>query len=290
MEENKVLQKEINTEENTVIEDSMAEIVTKKSKSDKKFAIDVISKVKTLKNEQPKKFFTLSGIVTIALALVIILGCVLIPMLSNTYKTPLDIELKYSNSRKPLTYFDECILATNGFAKSELEQILNILEKSDKFDEDKLLEYWEENIEYYTDEYGKNYKFKYKILEKEKLDREDLKDFKSNLKEEAEKIKDFVEEIDELDSDDIEEAADEMGLTRSEFKKLVKAYEDLADELKGAEISKGYELEVNYITTGSELDEPIENEYTINVYCINGRWVSENIFYSLYRFSSYCYY
>ena len=288
MEENKISQvEEIATEEKTVTSKSpIVKSVTKKIGKIKGFVIDAVSKVKTLKNENPKKFITFSGVIAGALVVVVVLCCVFIPMIGNTYKTPLNIELKFNNSRKPISSFEECIVATNGFAKNELKQILSIIEKSDEFDVDELIEYVEEQIENNIDEYGKNYKYKYKILEKEKLEREDIRDFKNDrLKYTAEKIEEFVEEVDEVDSDEIEEAADEIGLTRSEFRKLVKAYEDLADRLKKAEISKGYELEIKFIITGSELEEPIETENTIRVYCINGRWVSENFFNSLYMFT-----
>ncbi|MBR3961832.1 MAG: hypothetical protein IKK13_06460 [Clostridia bacterium] len=125
------------------------------------------------------------------------------------------------------------------------------------------------------------------IDEKEQLEKDELRDFKTQLKETASAINDFVEEADEVDSDDLEDAAEELGLKRSEFKKLVKAYEKLADELKDAKISKCYELDVHFVFNGSELDEPYELDgYTTRVYCINGRWVGASFFDSMYAFIS----
>ena len=38
----------------------------------------------------------------------------------------------------------------------------------------------------------------------------------------------------------------------------------------------GYELTVTVTLSGSELDEPEEDEITMTVYKVNGRWVSED--------------
>ena len=67
-------------------------------------------------------------------------------------------------------------------------------------------------------------------------------------------------------------AADSMGISRSDAKKLAKEVESICSELKKAKVTAGYELELTIKVKGSELDEPEEEELTICVYKINGRW------------------
>lgn len=273
-------------EETQSIDEAAVKIVEPK----RKVKIDFNSlgeKFKFIKNNNPKKFIALSSIVAGVLVAVIVLGIIFIPSLWNNYKTPLNIELKFINSRKAISTFEESIIATNGFAEDELKEIFSIIKKSDDFDEDELSEFAEEIIDDYIDEYGENYKAKYVIDDKEELDKDELRDVKDQLKETAKLINDFVEEVEDADSDDLEEAAEDLGLTRSEFKKLIKAYEKLAKEFKNAKITKGYELDIHFVFNGSELDEPeVLDEYTTRVYCINGRWVGASFFDSIYAFIS----
>ena len=74
----------------------------------------------------------------------------------------------------------------------------------------------------------------------------------------------------------LEDSFDEMGLSKSDAKKVKKIMEGFYKDLKEAKISAGYELEVTYYVKGSELDEPEERyERTINVYKVDGRWVPD---------------
>ena len=65
-----------------------------------------------------------------------------------------------------------------------------------------------------------------------------------------------------------------MDLRKSEVKELVAEFRSLVEDMGRVTVDKGYELEVKQIITGSELEEPEENNVTIIVLKVNGRWVS----------------
>ena len=136
----------------------------------------------------------------------------------------------------------------------------------------------EENFNYMADEYGDDYKISYKIEWKEKLDKDDLKEMKEDIKDFAMDLKNVIDIYEDLESDQWKEVADELGLSKANAKRIPKLLDDLYDELRSAKVTKGYELEVILRINGEYLDEPEEEELTLYVYKINGRWVAPEFF------------
>ena len=112
----------------------------------------------------------------------------------------------------------------------------------------------------------------------EKLDRDELQDYKASIKLMGDDILDMVDEFKEMDKDEQKDAAEDMGLSYSDLKDMVKYMEALGRELKSATVDEGYELEVIKTTTGKELDEPEEDEVDIIVLKVNGRWINYDVF------------
>lgn len=224
----------------------------------------IVEKVKKL----PIKMIAILGVAAVAVIAVVAL---VISMFTNTYKSPVEAALKSRNAKSYSAYEKNQYAGLNGFCESEAKAIVNIMKKSDDYDKDDVKESFEESIDEMKDEYGSNYKYSYKIEDKEKIDKDDYKDFEDEIQEAA---KDMLDEIKDMDSDDIEEMADALGISKSNAKKLIKEYESICKKLKKAKISAGYELEITWKLTGSELDEPEENESTMTVYKIGGKWVS----------------
>ena len=77
----------------------------------------------------------------------------------------------------------------------------------------------------------------------------------------------------EMDAYEQLEAADELGLSGGELRKMIDYLESIGKRFKNAEVEAGYDLEVVETITGSELDEPIEDYDDITVLKINGKWV-----------------
>jgi predicted tellurium resistance membrane protein TerC len=223
--------------------------------------------------EEPKKkkkglkFWLITGIsAAVAIAATVL---VLVLFVFNTYKTPIKLMEKSANAKKASAVLDRRIEMLNGFCEDEYKEIAKIMKKSDNYED--TLEYYEESIDYNKDEYGSNYKIKYKIVDKEKLDKDELREVRDSIREDGERQ---LEDWQDMDDEDYEEAAEELGITKSQAKKYYKERESVAKTLKKAKVTEGYVLTVSVTITGSELDEPEEDEYEISVYKVNGRWVS----------------
>lgn len=226
----------------------------------------------------PKKIWIPAISLLLVIAVTVPILCV---SLSNTYKTPLKLMGRYRSSKNMSDYFENSISMLNGYGEDEATKFFNLIEDTEYFEE--LLEwredYFEESIEALIDEYGEDYKYQYIIVDKDKLDKDDLKDFRKKVKTSLEYLEEEFAEADDYDSDKWEEVADDMGVSKSDAKKLYRALEDLIEAWKNIEVTDGYELTVVPTITGSELDEPEEeDEVTIYVYKVNGRWILSDVF------------
>ncbi len=223
----------------------------------------------------------LAGAAVTLIALIVILASIF----TNTYKTPLNLMADRANEKKASKILDAEIDTLNGLCEKEYKALMKLMQKSDDYDEEEIEEGYEEDIDAMKDEYGKNYKYSYKIEDKDKIDKDELKELRSEIKSLAKEIKSVLDEMEDYDSDEWEDLADELGLKKSQAKKLEDILEDVYKELKSVKVTKGFELTVKTTLKGSELDEPEEDEVTICVYKINGRWVSEEALSSLYVFA-----
>ena len=57
---------------------------------------------------------------------------------------------------------------------------------------------------------------------------------------------------------------------------LVKEFENLVESLGRLEVTQGYEVELEYIITSKDMDEPFEMDATQVVLKVNGRWITAN--------------
>ena len=197
---------------------------------------------------------------------------------NNNYETPLKLMMRFMNGKEK-SFVNASVKNLNGFSELELTNIFAFMKKSDDFQEllEELQESYSEDIEDMEDEYGKNYKCSYVIEDKEKLEKDDLKAFKEEIKSAAKSLKNMIERTEEYDSDDWEDIADRTGFTKAEAKAFIKLYEALYEQWHSVDVTEGYELEVTMIIDGSELDEPEEDETTIFVYKVNGRWICDEM-------------
>ncbi len=213
-----------------------------------------------------------AGAVVLVIAVI-----VLISAMNNTYKTPLEREMDVRNSKTFSAYEKAEEKLANGLAESEQAKLAKIMKKSEDYKDnlEDSKEDFEEGIEELEEEYGKNYKYSYKIDDKDKIDSDDLKDLEKKIRDWAKDgAENIEEEIEDYDSDDWEDMGDELGISKADAKNLAKAYIDYYEYWKDVKVTAGYKLEVTYTTTGSELDEPEEDEDNIvYVVKVNGRWV-----------------
>jgi tetratricopeptide (TPR) repeat protein len=242
--------------ENEILENE----VTETAAENKSF----LDKVKAI----PKKLWIAAGAaVGVIIALIVVLS-----ILTNTKTTPIKLMEKTENSKKAAAYLKNQANELNGFCEREYKQIQKIQKKADNYD--KTLEFYDSLIEKMQDDYGKNYKIKYKVTEKEAVDKEDYREFRDELRDYG---KNLLERLEDYESEDYKEMADNLGITKEQAKKMVKIQKEIAKKLKKVKITKAYELTLTQTITGSELDEPkVTEDIKITVYKINGRWVSED--------------
>ena len=235
-------------------------------------AKDAAGSILTNVKKIPKKMLIILGGAFVALAALIIL----LTSMGNNFKTPLKDLQKYYNTKnaKQAAAYDPKLM--NGFCEKEAQQLLKIMKKTDDWDDQ--VDYMEELIEDRKDEYGKNYKYKFKLEDKEKIDRDDYKDFQESMNEAGEEL---LDELKDMDSDDIEEMAEALDISKAQARKMVNIMKKIAKKMKNAKVTGGYELEYVRILTGKELDEPEEYEGSMVVYKINGRWISVSALYSI---------
>ena len=217
------------------------------------------------------------AIILVALALVAVLVIVLINVIFGSSKNdPIKYKEKYANA-KEIDYIKMTSEAFNGVDGGNMAKILKVLAKSEDFKDliEEMEEGFKEDYEDNVDEYGKNFKITYKNDKEmeEKLDRDELKRYKAQIKTVGENILDLVDEFKDMDKDEQKEAAEDIGITYNDLKEMLKYLEAFGRELKSATVDDGYELEVIETITGKELDEPEEDEIDMTVLKVNGKWI-----------------
>ncbi|MCR5664516.1 MAG: hypothetical protein K6G17_06530 [Oscillospiraceae bacterium] len=223
------------------------------------------------------------GIIAAALILVIVLIVVIAGSGNNKY-APVKALEKLANA-KTMTREKYYSTLLNGVDKGNVSKIVKILSKGEDFkdDSEEWSESWKENFEEKQDEYGKNYKISYKNDKEseDKVDKDDLKSYKNTVKGVGDNYLAAAKELKKMKNSELKDLAEELDISVKDLKKLGEYMEAIGKALKKADISEAYELTVDTRITGKELDEPEEDDISLVVLKINGRWVSMNSIYLL---------
>lgn len=223
----------------------------------------LIEKIKAV----PVKIWALiGGGIAAIIAIIVVLS-----LLGNTYKTPIKAAEKLLNSKSVKQVIDRAPALLNGFGEDEAKVLISIAKKTDQYKDniEDIEEKFDEAIEFAEDTLGKNYKISLKVTDKEKLEKDDLKAFREQLR----MIGKTSSMLEDMDNDDYADMADELGISKGQAKKAVKNVLAFCKDCKGAKVQKGYELTIEVKVTGKELDDPIEFEVALDVFKVDGRWV-----------------
>lgn len=211
-------------------------------------------------------------IIAAVVAIAAIIGVILlIGLFTNTANKALKLQFAYKNAKTLSQNQKTSAARLNGLCENDYKQIMNLATKSENYDKEDEEDSYEESVEMMNDEYGKNWKYSYKLEDKDEVKKDDLKSFKKRIKETAKAADEILDDISSGDYDDI---ADELGISKSQAKKLVKHLKNIAKKLKDVKVTKGYEMEVTETIKGK--DEEDDSDETYIVYKVNGRWVSSN--------------
>lgn len=215
----------------------------------------------------PKKIWIAIGGGIAALIVV----AIVLSLLGNTYKTPIKAAEKLLNSKSVSQAINRAPALLNGFGEDEAKTLIAIAKKTDMYKDniEDIEDGFESVIEMLEENVGKNYKISLKVTDKEKLEKDDLKAFRDQLR----MIGKMGNQLEDMDKDDIEDMSDELGISKANVKKAIKTAESFCDDCKDAKVQKGYELTIEVKLTGKELDEPVELEINFDVFKVDGRWV-----------------
>lgn len=191
----------------------------------------------------------------------------------NTYKTPIELLEKYMNAKTFDDYKEAEVALFNGLCEKAVK----------KFYENDSESSFNWMIQDYEDEFGRNYEFLYEIKDKEEIDEDYLENFATIFRD---KVASAKSTLSALDSDDYIKIADAMEIYKSDAEELVDAALDICDELADLEITEGYELTVEETCHGSKLNEPETQMHNLDVYKVNGRWISSNQLFDLLDFAN----
>lgn len=209
--------------------------------------------------------------------------------MSNDYESPLKANIAMRNAKTRGDFLDGRLQLVNGFCAEEFRQIQDIFMNAPDHNANReaLEKDYKDRSERYAEEYGSDYKYSYAINAKEALDENELQDCNSDIQYHVKELKTALEKTKNYDSEDWDNLAEELGLSKAESKKFVAVVEELYNELKDAKITEGYQLEVTYILSGSKMDEPEKQTYPFTVYKINGYWVMEGFIYHFNELSRF---
>lgn len=223
-----------------------------------------------------KKLLNKRNLILAVVVLVVLIGGVLaLRYATNNYMTPVHkLEKMESWKKGNATKVFQESLENIGVTNSK--ELFKAMAKSEILEE--LLEAWDESmeasVENTLDKYGDDFKVTYKLLDKTKLKKSELRDYKKELRNSFSSLESIVDQTKNFDSDDWEDMAEELEMTKGQAKNLIAVIKELTDDVSHVDITDGYELELTRITTGSELDEPEEEDVTVIVLKVNGKWVS----------------
>lgn len=143
------------------------------------------------------------------------------------------------------------------------------LKAGDKKLIDQLKDKVDEELEYLEEDYGKNVKFSYEIEDKEKLDEDDLEDYQDFYQKLGEAGVDAAKQLDGMTSE-VEDYTDGE-VKQKDAESLIDHMKAFSKELKDAEVTAGYELDLTLKMEGKDDDDEVD--VTVAVIKLNGKWV-----------------
>lgn len=222
-------------------------------------------------------------------ALVILLA-LLIPLLvgalTNSRNAPLRMLEKYANAEK-LNYENDTNAVLNRIDGGRVRKIIRILRKGSEenaYYEDLEADFAEGILDA-KDEYGSNYKIRYTVDSEdvEKLERSERNYYRDRIRSIGEDYINTAKRLKGMKTSELREIAEDLDIELDDLRKIIDLMKDLGQDLKKADVSEAYTMEVLQTITGSELDDPEEEYDDLVVLKVNGRWVSSDAVYELSR-------
>lgn len=205
---------------------------------------------------------------------------------SNTYETPVEIEINEANLKNFRSRQDLILESLNGLFADEIRAVYDILEKADTYADDLEEERddFEDRKEDFEDDYGDDWKYSYKIEDKDEIKEEERVGAYKEMLNISSSMEDHIAEVEAYDPYEWETYANRLHLSVEDAKALVKALGKLGEAIYDAQITEGYLLQMDITLDSDKLDEPEQQDYDLKVYNVDGRWVSWHAINDLWYF------
>lgn len=225
----------------------------------------------------PQKKKSKKGLVIFLCALVLVVGCGVAVFLTmaNGYKKPITGLTTAVNKKE--TNVDNIVKAAlPKFVSSSYAKAVKILKSSDSFSDiyDDASDSLENLYEDLDSQYGDGWKVKFDTTDREKMDAERLEDVEGAYESLYSRyFKGMLEEFDEYDKYDYEDVGDQLGISSSKAKDLIKVVKGLMKEFEDVKVKEGYLLKGRLVITDANGETLYKSEkMTVQVVRLNGDW------------------
>lgn len=220
----------------------------------------------------PKKKTT--AIIIGAVAAVVLLAVIIIAAVagSGSYKTPVKELVKLIN-KQSTDIFAYQELIRDPFQAAYSQSAYKILKKNDDFKEQ--YEDAQEDIKDFFDDIDGFKIASCDFVKAEEMKGSALRDIQRNVFA-NDKYEDLLEEFDEMDKGDYEDLADDMGISVSDAKQLVKEAKKAFKALINAKVSEGYRVTLRFYGKYDGDEDKTEKIEDIRIIKVNGTWYIYN--------------
>lgn len=210
------------------------------------------------------------GIIAVAVIAVVLLIVIIALAGKSSYKDPLkDIQKMINKQSTDIFAYQKMI--SDPMSVKFTKTVYDIAKSNDEI-KDGFMDKQEDLKDFYEDIKG----FKITKIEIKKAEKMKSKDLRSIQKTyDKDNYESILERLDDVDSDDIEDLAEEIDISKSQAKKLVKAMKNYYKSLGKAKVQGGYNLEV-IVRAKYDGDTDKTERIDVQVLKINGKWYISN--------------
>lgn len=212
----------------------------------------------------------LIGIIAVAAVAVVLLIVIFSLMGKSSYKDPFkDLQKLINKQSTDIFAYQKDI--QDPVSANFVKKVYDIVKGNDEFKE-----YYEEQQEDLKDFYDDIKGFKIteiEIKKAEKMKGSELRNIKDLY--DKDNFESILEEFDDLDSDDYEDLAERLDISKGKAKDLVKAMKSYYQSLGKAKVQEGYNVQV-IVRAKYDGDTDKTDRIDVQVVKINGKWFINN--------------
>lgn len=160
------------------------------------------------------------------------------------------------------------------FASDEYQDIVDIVREIDTANDElsNVEESIEDGYDNLEDNFGRNAKISYKIIEEEKMNKSQLRRVEDTYEDYSEKhLTNFINHINDHSNSDKRDLANRYDLSKKEVDEIIESANEIYEGLENPDITEGYNLALELSVNGSRDD--YKEIYDVRVIKMNGDWM-----------------